>query len=412
MSNQTLTRRLLDIPELVVRLRDEKSRQKDLLVTQQNVKAVVADQPSVNASGDPVVRQEVVLAVEGHGEVALLEQAHGQVAGKLDIPARYYNRMKDGSAGDKLLAAMNVNHWLSKEPKKRRLVRLQDGVVRAWLGSRYRPISHLDVLTQAVMVVTGQEKEPGVNAVGARCYGWHLSPSRLDVSFVNPCMAVDLADLSKGVLTAGEDGFKAPEGPSGHGWLRGVIGDGGLFPAVRIRNSETGHGGLEVTGGLYEAICDNTAHLGVQMAQVHLGAELTGGKGLTWSEDTNRRMNEVIFSKVRDVVRTAFSPEALLSWSKRFKGLEQVELADVKEATAKLVSLAGLTEDVRDDILAAYYAGTQARANLFDLQRAVTGAAHLVREKDALKAAALEDLGGLVVAHGAKVLTAKKLAAV
>jgi hypothetical protein len=218
------------------------------------------------------------------------------------------------------------------------------------------------------------------------------------VEFVNPGISVDLDHLESGVQLQAQG--EEPEGPEGHGWLKGGRGEGGsplLFPTCRIRNSETGHGGLSVEAGLYEKICDNTAHLGFQLSQVHLGGVLDEAD--LWSSETLRKMNLVIFAKVQDILRSVFNPERLLESARRFKGLEAIEVQAVPTAE-RIVKLNGLTEDVRDEILAAYYSMTKARPNLFDIQRAVTGAAHAFREEAPELSSKLEDIGGALIEKG------------
>ena len=413
-------RKLVDIPELVERLRDEKSRQKDYLADQGSMEVSVATNIVVGADKQPKEVPEFRLSLGNGVNVGVLDQAHGQIAGKLDIPKRYYDRMLKGIKEDVDLLADNVNHWLEKQGKKRRLIRTIDGLTRAYLGSRYRPLSHLDVVTQAVMVVTGQEPDSHDQpwAKGARCFSWALNPMKLDVEFVNPCITVDLNHLDQGFKIedfkhdkdngGGGTGFvyaghgiqESSNGAQGGWWHK--PGTLRVMPTVRISNSETGHGGLTVTAGLYEAICDNTSHIGQSLAQIHIGGELKEDE--LWSPETQQKINAVIFSKVRDVTRNAFNPELLLTWAKRFKGLEEVQVHNVKEAVGHVIELGGLNEDLRDDILAAYHGMTEARGNLFDLQRAVTGTAHVIREKDADIAGKLEDLGGLMIEWGAKVL--------
>lgn len=424
----TMKRVLKDIPELVERLREERARQKDYLPTQGSMSFQVEEVPMVDKDGKAGWKPTVKLVGAAQGlALDIMEQAHSQVANKQDIPFRYYKRMLTGGRLELDLLCQNVNHWLSVQVKKKRLIRTIDGQVRAFLGSRYRIISHLDLVTQAVMVVTGQEKADTLQdqpwAKGARCFSWALSPMNLDVSFVNPAITVDLNNLAAGYtihdtqhqkdnggggtgfLYAGH-GTVESSNPRQGGWFMKPEGGSQVMPAVRIRNSETGHGGLTVTAGLYEAICDNTSHLGTQLAQVHLGGELD--EKVLWSADTNDRMNQVIMAKVRDVVRSAFNPDELLKWAKRFKGLETVQVEDLKETVANLVTLGGLNEGVRDDILAAYHGMTQARGNLFDVQRGVTAAAHGLREGAPDVAASLEDLGGTIIEQGAKVLTLGK----
>lgn len=66
------------------------------------------------------------------------EIAHRQIATRLDIPAKYYDRMR---AETPELLASNVNHWFQTQPEKR-LVRMLDGRVRAFLSDRYQRIEN------------------------------------------------------------------------------------------------------------------------------------------------------------------------------------------------------------------------------------------------------------------------------
>lgn len=67
---------------------------------------------------------------------AVTDHAHGQIAQRLDIPAKYYNRMR--SEAPALLAA-NVNNWFQEQPE-RRMIRTLDGKARAFLSDRYRRV--------------------------------------------------------------------------------------------------------------------------------------------------------------------------------------------------------------------------------------------------------------------------------
>lgn len=390
------TRTLKDIPQLIELLKKEKARETDFLAKQEDMgmswSAVPGDAPMVKAKGKTW---------------GLMEQAHRQVAEKAGIPQGYYFRMMKE---EPRLLTENVNTWWKHEGGKRRLVRCVDDQFRAFLSDRYRPISHLDVVTTAVQVVTGQGAAGSAKwAEGARCFSWAMSPMKLDVEFVNPRIAVDLNALDKGFRVSDEESI------DGHGWVRpqgqgprrGMYGppkDGEplwVFPSCRLRNSETGHGGLTVDAGIYEAICDNTCHLGVSMNQVHLGKELEESD--LWSQDTLKKINVVVFAKVQDIFRQVFDPAKLLVMARRFKGLEDIEV-DAREAADQVVKLNGLTEDIRDEILAAYHAMTAGRPNLFDFQRGVTGAAHAVRAEQPEVAGQLEDIGGRIIMEGMKVL--------
>ncbi len=60
------------------------------------------------------------------------ELAHQQIASRLNIPFRYYQKMQ--SEAPELLDR-NVNTWFGKNPE-RRMIRVLDGKVRAFLSDR------------------------------------------------------------------------------------------------------------------------------------------------------------------------------------------------------------------------------------------------------------------------------------
>lgn len=373
-----------DIPELVKTLREQAARCKDLVVGNNKLKFMVDD-------------LGLFLSVDGKGAFQIQKQAHGQIGQKFGaIPMAYYSAMLERAKG---LLATNLNHWRGVEMKKH-LIRFIDADVRAVLSDRYRPISNLDILTTAVQAITGEGA-----AKGAQCFGWSVSPTAMDVCLMNPSMQLDLNELAKGIQFGRAGGYD-PDAPN-HGWVRPEKGDGGhwVFPAAFIGNSETGHGGLSVKIGLYEAICDNTARLGVNLAQRHLGKTLEEGE-VYYSEETQRKENALVFVKVGDVMRNAFDPELLLKNAKRMKGLADEE-CDIREVVGQIVKLPGLTEDLRDDILSAYRPLSEGRKTLLDVQRAVTASAHAVREESPDKAIALEELGGAMIESGRAALAVK-----
>ena len=80
--------------------------------------------------------------------------AHRQISSHLDIPKAYYDRMLTTKPE---LLAKNVNGWMRDKTKKRliRTVGNPDGIIRAFLSDRYRPLDNYDLLG-AIMPVLQQ----------------------------------------------------------------------------------------------------------------------------------------------------------------------------------------------------------------------------------------------------------------
>ncbi|HEY9782088.1 MAG TPA: hypothetical protein V6D09_18350 [Leptolyngbyaceae cyanobacterium] len=76
---------------------------------------------------------ELTLETEtSSNEFPVTENCHTQIAAKLDIPAKYYNRMRKEAPE---LLATNVNEWFHNKPS-RRMIRTLDEQARAFLSDR------------------------------------------------------------------------------------------------------------------------------------------------------------------------------------------------------------------------------------------------------------------------------------
>ena len=77
------------------------------------------------------------------------EVAHQQVASRLNIPYRYYLKMQ---AENPELLDRNVNTWLNQNPE-RRMIRVLDRNVRAFLSDRYRRLDNLELCAAVLPVI-------------------------------------------------------------------------------------------------------------------------------------------------------------------------------------------------------------------------------------------------------------------
>ena len=82
-------------------------------------------------------------------EYGVNEVAHQQIAARLNIPYRYYQKMQS-EAPD--LLDQNVNRWLVQNPE-RRMIRVLDNNVRAFLSDRYRRLDNLELCAAVLPVI-------------------------------------------------------------------------------------------------------------------------------------------------------------------------------------------------------------------------------------------------------------------
>ena len=95
------------------------------------------------------------------------ELAHQQIASRLNIPYRYYAKM---------LLDRNINTWLEQKPE-RRMIRVLDGKVRAFLSDRYRRLDNLELCAAVLPVI--QEMQ------GSQIESCEVTPTHLYIKVVN-----------------------------------------------------------------------------------------------------------------------------------------------------------------------------------------------------------------------------------
>ena len=112
-------RSLLDLGQELER---QRRARKDFIADTRNLE-MVSDKDGTTLS----------LFLDGDGQsFSISELAHQQIAARIQIPFRYYQKMRQEEAS---LLDENVNTWFSKLPEKR-MVRVMDGRVRAFLSNR------------------------------------------------------------------------------------------------------------------------------------------------------------------------------------------------------------------------------------------------------------------------------------
>lgn len=228
----------------------------------------------------------------GDAVIRVLEGAHDQIADKLGIPKRYYDRMLVDQTN---LLCDNVNTWLRAKPEAKRLVRMlrpltdderafaeRHGATlsaRAFLSDRFRPLDHGGLLDVVL---------PEIAKAGATVTEYDLSERYFHVRFT----------------TANEEILQAfVEQQPRLGSLTEIASFGGS-----IRNSETGHAALSVKPIVSIDRCTNVLVVSDMWRVAHLG-----GRSVEEQEhfgvDTRQLDDAATFLKVRDRVIQMFSPE-------------------------------------------------------------------------------------------------------
>ena len=165
-----------------------------------------------------LVFSENALAIGTAGCFPLTDHAHGQIADRVGIPKRYYNRMK---AEAPALLADNVNHWFQETPE-RRMIRTLDGQARAFLSDRYHRIDNEQIADAVLPVLVA---DGGHGAVVSCC----VTEAKLYLQALFPRLEGEVQ--------------------------RGDPVQGGVI----ISNGEIGNGALDIRPMIYRLVCDEWA---------------------------------------------------------------------------------------------------------------------------------------------------------
>ncbi len=299
--------------------------------------------------------------------------AHGQLSELTGIPKAYYDVLLREAPE---LYAENVNHWLAvlganvgKDGQiTKRLVRTQDGNVRAVLSDSYRPLENFD-LANAVLPVLQEQKLTIVSC--------EVTERRLYIKAFDNRIEREIA--LKGTDPA-------------HTFLKDVV-----FPSITIANSEVGYGALSVAAGLYTGGCTNFASFNdSRMRKYHVGKKADAGEEIfaLLSDKTKALTDAAVWSQVRDVVRSAFDIAKFEGLVGRIQdtAVQKIE-GDVVKAVDLTGEKLGFTKAENKNVLKFLIEGGDlSRYGLFN---AVTRTAQDIEDYD--RATEFERAGGKVI---------------
>ncbi|MEQ3552606.1 DUF932 domain-containing protein [Pseudonocardia nematodicida] len=276
-----LTTRNADLGDMVELLRTQQAAKSDHVVAASALQAragrmVVRGAGPVELSMDGVTSGDLSLAPTRTADYGIAE--------KLGIPTAYLRRTREQNVE---LYDANVNGWLTHDQNRRFLVRGLtagdggQGVMRALLSDRYRPIENLDVLMTAL---------EGVHAAGhpVDIVSADLSESRMYVKIRSTEVAAMAPALLAG-YTSPFSGARGADNPT-------------VFAGFVLTNSETGQGKFRLIPQLTVQICNNgmtlTRHA---IDEVHVGGRLAAGQ-INWSSDTQAASLQLVTKMTRDAI--------------------------------------------------------------------------------------------------------------
>lgn len=307
------------------------------------------------------------IGIEGVGAFGITDNAKRQLAEKLGIPFQFFNRLQEKHPD---LLAENVNTLLHREPQ-RSMVRTLDGNVRALLSDRFRPLDNYD-LADAVLPVIAES--------GAVVQSCEITEQKMYIKLLMPWLDRELPV---------PEGLKM--GVGHHFFVRKIVG------AVTIANSETGHGAIAISPGIFERQCTNLAVFRDEgFAKMHVGKKASNDDPVAkyLSDDTRRLDDAAVWARVRDVLKATMDGRVMAEIVKKLQAAREdiidVDPAGVVEVFSKKN---GINEEEKGGLLR--HLTNSGEMTRYGLQWAVTRLAGEVESYD--RASELERLGGQVI---------------
>jgi hypothetical protein len=290
--------------------------------------------------------------------VGINSLAHRQIAERVGIPAKYYDRMMNESP---TLLATNVNHWFQQSPETR-MIRTLDGRARAFLSNRYQRIDNHHV---AEVVLPVLSETPGIEIMSTE-----ITDARLYIKAVTHRVQAEVKSRRVGDL---------------------------VEAGVMISNSEVGLGAISVQPFFHFLVCLNGMVRNKDgLRAAHVGTRLDADEALATilADDTRKVLDRGVLLKVRDVVRAAMDEarfkDAVAAMQEQ---TNQVVQGDPAKAIEVLADDFGMLDSERASVLRHLIEGGD--LSRYGLMNAVTRTAEDLPNYD--RATEFETMGGRIL---------------
>lgn len=285
------------------------------------------------------------LAIVGEdGFYGINDYAHGQLAGRLGFPKKFYDELPGRVPG---LRSRVVNELLGADGKAH-MVRTLDGNARAIMSDRYMPIDNLPVLKESIFPVIQDYKDD------LKVKSFSLSPTKMYLQLVFPNMK---AEIEKGDM---------------------------VYYGLTLTNSEVGAGALDIKEFLWWLLCANGAIGQSFIRKYHVGRKID-----TENEETYRIFgNDTLMSdlntfklKLRDTIKFALSDVQFAKQIDKIKELRGFKIDDVTATVQNVTRRFPALQAAGVKLIEGVYREKQ--INRYGLVNAVTALCHDIENPDA-----------------------------
>lgn len=330
-------------------------------------KDLIADTRSINVNSVGNLSMLTVDTGADKLSYRISEIAHRQIADRLSIPYKYYERMRQENP--KLLDS-NINSWLNAMPEKR-MLRTLDGKLRAFLSARYRRLDNLELVDHVLPVIETMK--------GCEIASCDVTETHLYLKVINKAMKTEV--------------------------VPGDVVQAGFV----ISNSEIGLGALKVEPLVYRLVCKNGLiskdyahkkyHTGRQVEDTDNAYEL-------YSDATLAADDAAYFMKVQDVVSAAVNEAKFMLTVNKMRMAMNIKTGDDPvQAVEVLGDRYILNKNERASILRHFYIGGDFSS--YGLINAITRSSQDVADYN--RATELERIGGMLLDESVESVKSRKI---
>jgi len=355
----------LTVREFAKTVLDQKELKADYLADTKSMQIITGDPDHLFLDFVNPVAEGGIGAFE---RIKVSSRAARQIADKVKIPWKYFDRMQNGTREDRYLLQQNIDHWFSTEPKMRmlRTFKSNNPTLRAFLGNGYHRIDNHDVIQTILPIVLEN---------GATIRSQELTDDHLYIKLITDKL---------------------------EGQVVGDVVRGGIM----IRNSETGMGSLTLTPFTEVLACTNgmvhtrgfdgevlgykKRHIGSStLNRISGSSGSSGSKALFLSPETRMLQDAAILSEIADTTSAILNEETFRGIIDKMSEASSRTLGNPIETVELLQSTFGVSNDEKDGILG--YLAKGGNESLYHTSQAVTAYSQDV--EDYTRATELEMMG-------------------
>jgi len=219
----------------------------------------------------------------------MTEWAHKQLADKVGIPKKYYDRMR--TPEHLWLLEKNVNTWIDDNGGRR--IRTLDGKVRAVLSSSFLPIDNWMVAEEFLQGIVRHKLDPKEDVQACS-----ISDTHMHLRATIPHMK---EDIKKGDT---------------------------VIQGLMVSNSEVGASSFRVEPFLLRLLCTNGLIGPNALTRIHLGGKTSAGE-FQFSDNVQNMETDLVRAQVKEIIDKTFDEESFHKWLDQIRGTTDVQIQNV-----------------------------------------------------------------------------------